>query len=80
LAIAKGYTVCCMANQRPTAKRKPPYRTTGLHIRTDQWELLTRVAFERRKRGDRASVSALIGDLIDGHKTKLEKELAAATR
>jgi hypothetical protein len=62
------------------AKDKRPYRTTGLHIRNDQWELLTRVVFERRKRGDRASVSALIVDMIDCHKKALEKELAAPTR
>lgn len=63
-----------------TPKGKSPYRTTGLHIRTDQWELLTRIVFERRKRGDRASVSALIGDLIDSHRKQLEKELATAIR
>jgi hypothetical protein len=61
-------------------KDKRPYRTTGLHLRTDQWELLTQVVFERRKRGDRASMSALIVDMIDRHREALEKELATTTR
>ncbi len=58
-----------------------PYKTTGLHLPSDLWELLNRVAFERAKtRGGRASVSALLVDMIELHRKELEKELAAASR
>ena len=47
----------------------------------DQWELLNRVAFERaRTKGGRASVSALLVDMIERHRKELEKELASASR
>ncbi len=70
------------------AKRKPPsepkerrYKTTGLHLPADLWELLNRVAFERaRTKGGRASVSALLVDMIERHRKELEKELASASR
>jgi len=58
-----------------------PYKTTGLHLPSDLWELLNRVAFERAKtRGGRASVSALLVDMIELHRKELEKELAAGSR
>ena len=58
-----------------------PYKTTGLHLPADLWELLNRVAFERAKtRGGRASISALLVDMIELHRKELEKELAAASR
>jgi hypothetical protein len=42
-----------------------PYKTTGVHLPADLWELLNRVAFERaRTRGGRASVSALLVEMI----------------
>jgi hypothetical protein len=54
-----------------------PYKTTGLHLPADLWELLNRVAFERaRTKGGRASVSALLVDMIEKHRRELEKELA----
>jgi hypothetical protein len=56
------------------------YKTTGVHLPTDLWELLNRVAFERaRTKGGRASVSALLVDMIEQHRKQLEKELAAGT-
>jgi hypothetical protein len=58
-----------------------PYKTTGVHLPTDLWELLNRVAFERaRTKGGRASVSALLVDMIELHRRDLEKELAARIR
>jgi hypothetical protein len=55
-----------------------PYKTTGLHLPADLWELLNRVAFERaRTKGGRASVSALLVDMIEKHRKELEKELAS---
>jgi hypothetical protein len=54
------------------------YKTTGIHLPADLWELLNRVAFERaRTRGGRASVSALLVGMIERHRKELEKELAA---
>jgi hypothetical protein len=58
-----------------------PYKTTGVHLPADLWELLNRVAFERaRTQGGRASVSALLVAMIEQHRKELEKELAAASR
>jgi hypothetical protein len=69
---------------RPTTAPKPlerPYKTTGVHLPADLWELLNRLAFERaRKRGGRASVSALLVEIIERHRKKLERELASANR
>jgi len=65
----------------PSEPPKRPYKTTGLHLPTDLWELLNRVAFERaRTQGGRASVSALLVAMIEQHRKELEKELAAASR
>jgi len=67
-----------------TAVQEPPerpYKTTGVHLPSDLWELLNRVAFERaRSKGGRASVSALLVDMIERHRKELEKELASASR
>jgi hypothetical protein len=61
--------------------RERPYKTTGVHIPADLWELLNRLAFERaRTRGGRASASAIIVSLIELHRKELEKELAATSR
>jgi len=43
-----------------------PFRTTVVHLPSDLWELLNRVAFERaRTKGGRASVSALLVEMIE---------------
>jgi hypothetical protein len=53
-----------------------PYKTTGVHLPAELWELLNRVAFERaRTRGGRASVSALLVEMIESHRKALELEL-----
>lgn len=63
----------------PAESQDRPYKTTGLHLPADLWELLNRVAFERAKmRGGRASVSALLVEMIERHRKELEKELAAS--
>jgi hypothetical protein len=54
------------------------HRTTGINLPADMWELLNRVAFERSKKyGGRASVSALLVELVQRHRKELEKELPA---
>ena len=54
----------------------PTYKTTGINLPSDIWELLNRVAFERAKKyGGRPSVSALLVDLVQRHRKELEKEL-----
>jgi hypothetical protein len=71
-----------MAKKTAASEQKErPYKTTGLHLPADLWELLNRVAFERsRTKGGRASVSALLVDMIEQHRKELEKELASASR
>ena len=60
--------------------KQRPYKTTGLHLPEELWVLLNRVAFERaRTKGGRASVSALLVEMIERHRKELEKELASAT-
>jgi hypothetical protein len=52
------------------------HRTTGINLPADIWELLNRVAFTRSKTyGGRASVSALLVELVQRHRKELEKEL-----
>ena len=52
------------------------YKTTGVHLPADLWELLNRVAFERaRTKGGRASVSALLVEMIEKNRPALEVEL-----
>jgi hypothetical protein len=62
------------------AQVKPPMKstkTTGINLPVEVWELLNRVAFERaRRRGGRASVSALLVGLVERHRRELERELA----
>lgn len=49
--------------------------TTAIHIRRDHWELLRRVAFARAAAsGGRASVSAVITELVEANRAKLEKD------
>lgn len=48
--------------------------TTAIHIRRDHWELLRRAAFARAENtGGRASVSAVITELVESNRAKLEK-------
>jgi hypothetical protein len=55
------------------------FKMTGVHLPKGFWELLNRVAFERaRTKGGRASVSALLVELIEKNKKQLERELAAS--
>jgi hypothetical protein len=70
-----------MARTPKIKQADPPeertHRTTGINLPADMWELLNRVAFERAKRrGGRASVSALLVELVQRHRKELEKELA----
>lgn len=61
--------------------RDRPYKTTGVHLPSDPWELLTRVAFERaRNRGGRASVSALLVEMIEKNRNALVLELEKTVR
>jgi hypothetical protein len=58
-----------------------PYKTTGVHLPADLWELLNRVAFERaRTKGGRASVSALLVEMIEKHRKALEIEFGKTVR
>ena len=59
-----------------TDSDRPGFKTTGINLPADIWELLNRVAFERAKKyGGRPSVSALLVDLVQRHRKELEKEL-----
>lgn len=84
VALPIGKTIDCffMARKPDTSEAKGrSFRTTGLHLPEEHWVLLNRVAFERaRTKGGRASVSALLVELVDRHKRELEKELASASR
>jgi hypothetical protein len=61
--------------------RDHPYKTTGVHLPSDQWEPLNRVAFERaRTRGGRASVSALLVEMIEKNRKALALELEKTVR
>ena len=60
----------------PKEPEQPGYKTTGINLPTDIWELLNRCAFERAKKyGGRPSVSALLVQLVEKHRKELEKEL-----
>jgi hypothetical protein len=62
-------------------QKERPYKTTGVHLPSDLWELLNRVAFERaRTRGGRASVSALLVEMIEKNRKALELELGKKVR
>ena len=71
-----------MARAKPvTEPKERPYKTTGVHLPADLWELLNRVAFERaRTRGGRASVSALLVEMIEKNRKALELELGKTVR
>lgn len=68
--------------KRPTSRKprtdapEPTYKTTGINLPADLWELLNRVAFVRAKHGGgRPSVSALLVSLVERHRKELELEL-----
>jgi hypothetical protein len=71
-----------MAKRTASSKPEPDqpersFKTTGINLPSDVWELLNRVAFERAKKyGGRPSVSALLVDLVQRHRKELERELA----
>jgi hypothetical protein len=73
--------------QKATAKRKgagsafsSPFKTTGVHLAADLWELLNS-AFERaRTKGGRVSVSALLVEMIERNRRALELELRKTAR
>jgi hypothetical protein len=75
-----------MSKTATQSKSTPPavevnYKSTGVNLPSDIWELLHRVSFERAKsQGGRPSVSALLVDLVQKHRKELEKELASASR
>jgi hypothetical protein len=69
------------ARQSATKPSIRTHRTTGINLPTETLELLRRVAFERSLRSPgRASVSALLVELVERHKKELQKELASASR
>jgi predicted DNA-binding protein len=79
--LARGTLVLMAKRTSASEPPKRPYKTTGLHLPADLWELLNRLAFERaRTKGGRASASAIIVELIERHRKELEKELASASR
>jgi len=53
----------------------PETMTTAIHIPKDTWNLLRAVSFRRAQdQGGRASVSKLITELVERHRTELEHE------
>ena len=60
---------------RPTATRAGRSASTAITIAPEDWALLRAVAFARTRRsGGRASVSAVIGELIDQARAELIAE------
>lgn len=79
--IDKRYTVNMAKKTAVSEPPERPYKTTGVHLPADLWELLNRVAFERaRTRGGRASVSALLVEMIERNRKALELELGKTVR
>jgi hypothetical protein len=63
------------ATSRPDAPESQ-YKTTGINLPLDIWELLNRVAFQRAKeRGGRPGVSGLLVDPVQRHRKEPGKEL-----
>jgi hypothetical protein len=70
-----------MTKSKAVPEPKERFKTTGIHLRESQWVLLNRVAFERaRTKGGRASVSALLVEMIDKNRKALELELGKTVR
>jgi predicted GIY-YIG superfamily endonuclease len=62
--------------RRPPVSEEAPggMMTTAIHIRRDHWELLRRAAFARATTaGGRASVSAVLTDLIERHRDEISQ-------
>ena len=67
-----------MAKAKIGTKGDSEYLTTAVHIRRDHHRILRAVAHRRAlKEGGRASVSKLLGELIERHRKKLETEAGA---
>lgn len=65
-----------MATTKPSNVVEGSMTTTAISIRRDHWELLRSVSFTRAKAtGGRASVSAVVGELIEANRAKLEREI-----
>ena len=65
--------------KRPVPATEEPRgnMTTAINLPVETWELLRQVAFKRAlNTGGRASVSALLVDLVERQRAALEKELA----
>lgn len=70
-----------MAKKTAASEAKERFKTTGVHLPESHWILLNRVAFERaRTRGGRASVSALLVEMIEKNRKSLELELGQMMR
>jgi hypothetical protein len=54
----------------------PTSRTIGINLPAETWDLMNRVASGRAQlRGGRASVSALVAELVERRRNELEKEV-----
>ena len=69
-------TLGVAAKAKKTGEDEPAeMMTTAMHIRRDHWKLLRVVAHKRAiETGGRASVSALITELVERHRKELEDE------
>ncbi len=62
--------------RRKTAVSSTDKVTTAMYIPRATWVLLRAVAFKRaQETGDRPSVSALVGELVERHREELEDEI-----
>jgi hypothetical protein len=78
-AVAAGAAARGEAKKTSTRSRAPAASersaSTAITISPEDWKLLRAVAFNRAQEGGgRASVSAVIGELIDQARAKLEAE------
>jgi hypothetical protein len=74
--LAAGAKDAYEAGRETPAEVKSANMTTAINLPTSMWELLRRVAFARAiKHGGRASVSAVLVDLVERNRKELEKEL-----
>ena len=79
--IDKRYTVGHGKEHSHSEPLERSYKTTGVHLPADLWELLNRVAVERaRTRGGWASVSAFLVEMIETNRKALELELGKTVR
>ena len=82
-AVAAGAAARGGATRKPATRSRAPAASTpaersastAITISPEDWKLLRAVAFNRAQEGGgRASVSAVIGELIDQARAKLEAE------